>query len=152
MVQILTNFVDSPELITLPSGQQAQVHSARLLREFRKRLPAADVIVVNCGDSLLYKLAAYFLLLPWKKRPIVAVDIVLRKPLRFRDRISATLKRLLLSRVDHFIHYFRDIEGYTKYFGIQVSRSSYVPFKVNSWGSTLPPADLPEPYVLAMGL
>jgi len=41
------------------------------------------------------------------------------------------VKRFLLRRVDHFIHLFRDLSGYQRYFGIGPDRSSFVPFKPN---------------------
>ena len=46
----------------------------------KKLLAAADLIVIDCRDSLLYKIAGHFLLFPWTRRPLVAVDLVL--PLR----------------------------------------------------------------------
>ena len=62
------------------------------------------------------------------------------KPTTFRQRLSSRLMRILLQRVDHFIHYFKDLDGYQRYFGIGPERSSFVPFKVNSW-DRVPPAD-----------
>lgn len=62
---------------------------------------------------------------------LIAVDLVIRAPTRSRDRIQLPLKRLLLNRVDHFIHYFRDLSGYERVFGIRAGRSSFTPFKVN---------------------
>jgi glycosyltransferase involved in cell wall biosynthesis len=62
---------------------------------------------------------------------LIAVDLVLRAPTRWRDRIQLPVKRQLLTRVDHFIHYFRDLSGYENVFGIPAARSSFTPFKVN---------------------
>ncbi len=57
---------------------------------------------------------------------------------------------MLLARVDHFIHYFKDIAGY-KPFGVRADRSSYVPFKVNIFGTQSPEIGLGE-YVFTMGV
>ena len=121
-------------------------------RDFRALSPTVDLIVLDCQDFLIYKLAAYFLLFPWKKRPLVAVDLVLRKPLRWRHRVTALIKRILLSRVNHFIHYFKNIAGYTEYFGVTETRSSYVPFKVNIQGAELPASDIADEYIFTMGV
>src|SRR5205823_13514996 len=53
---------------------------------------------------------------------------------------ASWIMRILLKRVDHFIHYFKDLDGYQRYFGIGPDRSTFVPFKVNSW-NLVPPLD-----------
>lgn len=53
---------------------------------------------------------------------------------------SPRASRQAARRVDHFIHYFKDLAGYSRYFGITPERSIYVPFKVNSWHQ-LPPRE-----------
>jgi hypothetical protein len=102
-VRILTNFTNSPEFIELPAGGQAQILRAETWHEFRALCSSVELIVLDCQDFLIYKLAAYFLIFPRKRIPIIAVDLVLRKPQGFRHRITAVVKRALLSRVDHFI-------------------------------------------------
>jgi glycosyltransferase involved in cell wall biosynthesis len=150
--RILTNFMNSPELDELPGGTQAQLIRCEQWRDFGKLMGSADVIVVDCRDSLIYRVAAYFLLFPWRHRPLVAVDLVLRQPQRPWHRLTALIKRLLFTRVDHFIHYFKDISGYSRYFGIPAARSSYVPFKVNIRDTQLSAADISEEYVFTMGV
>ena len=151
-MRILTNFMNSPEVIERPGGGRADVVRSETWKDIRKLLAAADVIVVDCRNFLIYKLAAHFLLFPWSRKPLIAVDLVLRKPQRLRHRITALMKRLLLTRVDHFIHYFRDVSGYTRYFGVSQARSSYVPFKVNIQDMHLSAADIREEYVFTMGV
>ena len=121
-------------------------------QEFQRQFAAVDLIVIECRNTLIFKTAGYFLLFPWRRKPLVAVDLVLRKPLRIRHRMSALIKRILLGRVDHFIHFFRDISGYTKYFGISRARSSYVPFKANIQDSPTSTSHVPEEYVLSVGV
>jgi len=152
LVRILTNFMNSPEFIELPAGGQAEILRRETWHDFRALCSSADLIVLDCQDFLIYKLAAYFLLFPRKRIPLIAVDLVLRKPLGFRHNVTALVKRALLSRVDHFIHYFRNISGYTRYFGVTEARSSYVPFKVNIRSSPLPASDLKEEYIFTMGV
>jgi glycosyltransferase involved in cell wall biosynthesis len=150
-VRILTNFLNSPQYIDLPRGGRAEVLRGESWQEFKGRFADVDLIVVDCRNTLIFEIAAHFLLFPWQRKPLVAVDLVLRKPLRVRHRISALIKRVLLKRVDHFIHYFRDISGYTKYFGISAARSSYVPFKVNIQEVHLNATDREE-YVFTVGV
>lgn len=151
-MRILTNFMNAPEFIESPDGGQVEMIRSESWPEVRRQLGRADLVVIDCrGDQLLYKLAADFMLFPWRRKPLVAVDLVLRKPVGLRYRARALIKRILLTRVHHFIHYFRDISGYTKYFGISPARSSYVPFKVNHRDIRLSPGELREEYIVTMG-
>jgi glycosyltransferase involved in cell wall biosynthesis len=150
-VKILTNFLGAPAFFDVPGGSRAHVIRAGPRAEFRRHLGEADLVIINCGDSLIYEIAARFLLFPWKRRPVACVDIILRKPRNLRERLLANFKRLLLSRIDCFIHYFKDISGYTRHFGISAARSSYVPFKSNFWGSKLPDCTT-EDYIFTVGV
>jgi hypothetical protein len=150
-MKILTNFLGAPDSMELPDGRSFEFLKGESWADFRRQLPGADLVVVNCGDALLYRMAARFLLMPWTKRPLVAVDLVLRRPTAAHSQVAAGIKRLLLAQVTHFIHYFRDISGYTKYFGISQAKSSFVPFKVNNMHLQVRAEDIGEDYVFTMG-
>jgi glycosyltransferase involved in cell wall biosynthesis len=150
-VRILTNFMNSAKFVEVPGAEPAEVICSESWPEIRRLMSTADIIVIDCRDTLLYRIAARFLLLPWTRRPLVAVDLVLRKPVTLRHRVAARIKRLLFGRVDHFVHYFRDLSGYTRYFGISAARSSYVPFKVNSRDVQAAVKDASEEYIFTMG-
>ncbi len=92
---------------------------------------AETVYVIDCDPGLVVRLSALFLVFPFLRRPLVAVDLVLRRPEGPLQRISLCAKRYLFSRIDHFVHYFRDLQGYQAVFGIGPDRSSFVPFKPN---------------------
>jgi glycosyltransferase involved in cell wall biosynthesis len=125
---------------------------ARAWPQFKAELATADVILIECGNDLMYRVAAYYAIRPWLPKFLVVADLVLRKPLSSVARASALAKRGLLSQVDHFIHFFRDVGGYARYFGISAERSSYVPFKVNAWGEVPSSLSLSEEYVFAAGV
>jgi len=144
--------MNSPESVESPSGNQVMLLKCETWPEVRRLLDSVDLVIIDCRDTLIYKLAAYFLLRPWRKTLLIAVDLVLRRPIKLRHKLSAVLKRLLFTRVDHFIHYFRDISGYTRHFGISAARSSYVPFKVNIFDVQLAPEEIREEYVFTMGV
>lgn len=150
-MRILTNFMSAPARMEIEPGRLVQITRAEAWSEFKRLLHSSDIAVIDCRDSLLYRTCAYLRALPWRGKPVVAVDLVLRKPESARHRLSAVPKRALLSRVDHFIHYFKDVSGYSRYFGISQERSSYVPFKVNSLDVPVDPAEFREEYVIAVG-
>jgi glycosyltransferase involved in cell wall biosynthesis len=150
-MRILTNFMNAPAEMEIAPGVGVKIARAETWRAFREQLQDCDVAVIDCRDSLLSQTCAHFLAFPWTKRPLVAVDIVLRRPDRLKSRIGAIAKRGLFSRIDHYIHYFRDLSGYARYFGIQSGRSSYVPFKVNNLDIKPPTTDFGEEYVIAVG-
>jgi glycosyltransferase involved in cell wall biosynthesis len=151
-LRLVTDFENSPERLVLEGGEEVRLIRAVGIQEFLKALPGADAIVVNGTLSVIFRLVLYFLIFPWKRKPIVAVDVVLRTAQSPKQKTALILKRWLLSRVDHFIHYFKDLRGYELHYGIGPDRSAYVPFKVNIWNTG--PASLPveETYVYTMGI
>lgn len=91
----------------------------------------SDVVLLNNDSRRLlgFCLLRYFW--PFGRCRLVSVDILLRRPIGWQQRLWARIKRLLLRKVDRFIHYFKDLEGYEKWYGISPAHSVYVPFKVN---------------------
>lgn len=126
---ILTNFERFPAEWSSSTGQSGRGEIARTFSDFAKSAKHADLLLINCDVAIALRLGALFLLFPWKRKPIVAVDFVLRQPKK--SGAALWLKRILLGRIDLFVHYFNDIRGYEKYFGISPQRSVFVPFKPN---------------------
>lgn len=143
--------MNSPQFVQFDRGERIEVICSDAWPEVRTLLKSVDMIVIDCRDLLLYRICIHFLLFPWTRKPLVAVDLVLRIPVHLKQRIGALIKRVLFLRVAHFIHYFRDISNYTRYFGIPAARSSYVPFKVNIQDIHLSPAEFGEDYIFTMG-
>jgi glycosyltransferase involved in cell wall biosynthesis len=143
--------LNAKNAVSLADGVPVEIECADDWREVRKRLPHVDVLVIDCRDTLFYRIAMHFVLLPWRRKPLVAVDLVLRKPKSMRHRVGIFVKRLLFRQVAHFIHYFHDISGYTKYFGIRPQQSSFVPFKVNDREQVGFEEKKGESYVFTMG-
>lgn len=112
------------------SGVRGASLYAESFGDLTRNLRASHLVVVNGLETTL-KLCELFTVAPWLQRPIVAVDAVLREPDTVRSWLSASLTRRLLRRVSYFIHYFRDLNGYEKHFGVTHERSGYVPFKPN---------------------
>ncbi len=92
-----------------------------------------DVVVLNNDSRRLMVLCLLRWFVPFQRSRLVSVDILLPRPVGRKQRIIACLKRVLLKKVDLFILYFVDLEGYRRYYGISPDRACYVPFKVNSW-------------------
>lgn len=127
---LVTNFQSFPSAWRSGSGQSGQsVHAADRDAFLAHRRNPDAIFVVNVDPQLVMAVAAGMLLGP--RRPLISVDLVLRKPGSAAGRLLLPVKRVLLRRVDHFIHYFRDLRGMERVYGITPARSSYVPFKVN---------------------
>jgi glycosyltransferase involved in cell wall biosynthesis len=148
---IVHNFPGFPERWQSADGRQGtSIYAGASVAAFLKhrRNPEA-IFVVNGNVAVVMALVAR--MSTGARRPLIAVDLVLREPEDFTSRLALPLKKALLSRVDHFIHYFRDLRGLTRVYGIGPERSSYVPFKVNLADRH---ALAPEPdgeYVLCFG-
>jgi glycosyltransferase involved in cell wall biosynthesis len=131
-MHILTNMARFPETWKVSAGQAGTAEILTTAGEFIKRAPSADLLLLNGDPTLLLRLCMVFTVMPFRRRPIIAVDLVLRKPqLNPSARARNAVKRFLYSRVSHFIHYFKDLRDYKLYFGIGPERSSFVDFKPN---------------------
>jgi glycosyltransferase involved in cell wall biosynthesis len=129
-VRIVTNFARFPPAWEAANGLRGETSAAATVGEFWRHRDKDTVWLVNCHTTLTLQLGALKMLAP-DGVSLIAVDLVLRAPIRWRDRIQLPIKRQLLARVDHFIHYFRSLDGYQRVFGISAARSSFTPFKVN---------------------
>src|SRR5580704_15596734 len=128
---ILTNFERFPGHWNSETGKSGSGVSAKTFGDFVRLRRNADLLLINGDVAVTLRLCALFLVCPWLRKPIVAVDFVLRRPMTFRAGIAVLLKKFLLRRVDLFVHYFHDITGYERYYGIGPDRSVFVPFKPN---------------------
>jgi len=148
---IVHNFRAFPEQWQTAAGRQGtSIHAGQRADAFleHRRNPEA-VFVVNGSVALVMELAAR--MFGGARRPLVAVDLVLREPEDLAARLELPVKKALLSRVDRFIHYFRDLRGLTRVYGIRPEHSSYVPFKVNLADRHALAPDPEGEYVLCFG-
>ena len=129
---ILTNFEGFPSPWSARNGLSGESRFVRSPFEVLKSgvSDADSLALINCDPRFTYELAASCLIRR-RKIPIVAVDLVLRRPKSIRSWLFQPVRRVLLNRVDYFVHYFKDVSGYREIFGIDENRSSFVPFKAN---------------------
>jgi glycosyltransferase involved in cell wall biosynthesis len=128
----LTNFARFPAPWRSSSGLTGQTITAKTAWQFLRKSARADLIIINNDVKLAVRLCALYLLFPFVRRPpILGHDLPLRVPATLKTRLTAPIKRFLLSRIDHFTLHFRDLAGYERYFGIGPDRASYLPFKAN---------------------
>lgn len=132
--------------ITIESGWGGLAKLHRMIKE-------VDVVLINVDLKLVGMLCLLAAFSPGRRWRLVWVDPILTPPTSMFQRMSARLKSLLFRNVDRFVVYFRDTEGYRRHYGIQKSKTVYVPFKVNTWSKF---SDTPEPvedggFVLAAG-
>jgi glycosyltransferase involved in cell wall biosynthesis len=150
-VRLLTNIEDFPKKWRSASGVEGTAQVLSTAWAFVRNSPRCDGILINCNPALTLQLAAIFVFLPFRRKPIIALDLVLRRPVTQTSKLTRRLKKFLLGRVDQFIHYFRDWAGYEKYFGIGNDRNSYVPFKTDLRGRFPYSVNPNGEYVLCFG-
>ena len=141
-MRILTDFPRFPRRWKTSSGIEGEASTAlsgaapksflKLLGEIR----SADVILVQGGSFAVLGILLFFRMLPFLRKPVVVVDLILNRPYTAKQKIIAGVKKILFKRIDHFIHYFRALEGYEQFYGISADRSSYIPFKANIFDSS----------------
>ncbi len=150
-LRLLTNIPDFPRQWSSAAGTKGTAQIVSNVWDFLKNSPNCDAILINCDPSLTFKLAALFSLIASRRKPIIALDLVLRRPITTTSKLARPLKKQLLKGVSHFVHYFRQWDGYEKYFGIAANRSSYVPFKTDIRGRFPYAPDPNGEYVLCFG-
>jgi glycosyltransferase involved in cell wall biosynthesis len=91
----------------------------------------ADVVVLNGQETRLFVFCLFRRLFPFQRCRLVSLDTLLRRPSSWGEFVAARLKRWLLCKVDGFVLYFKDLEGYQRFYGLNSARSFYIPFKVN---------------------
>jgi glycosyltransferase involved in cell wall biosynthesis len=128
---IITNFVRFPAHWRSSGGVEGEALVIDSVWEFLRCSRRASLVIVNCDVGLAIALRAAYMLIPFLRRPILGHDIVLRKPLTMKARLTRPLKAFFLSRIDHYSLHFRDLAGYTRYFGIRPDQASFVPFKAS---------------------
>lgn len=131
---IVTNFERFPPSWTASDGTPGRSVQARGLAQFLSHGREPDAVyLVNCNTSLVLALARKQLSPFAARRPIVAVDVIVRRPRGIAARLAVAAKKLLFGRVDLFVHYFRDTSLAHALFGIGGERAVFVPFKSNIW-------------------
>jgi glycosyltransferase involved in cell wall biosynthesis len=131
-MRILTNFPRFPEKWRSSSGLTGDAERLQgSTWQFFRASKRADLVLINCDLRLAMKLAALYLIFPWRRRPIQMHDVILRRPVTLKARLAVIPKRFLISRLDHMTIHFRDLSGYRRFFGVRPERISYLPFKPN---------------------
>lgn len=150
-IHICTNFPRFPATWSVATGESGTARVTASFEELAGALPSADLVLINGDVSLALKLCRHYLLHPGSRRPTVAADLVLRRPSSAAGYGAALVKRFLLGRVDHFIHYFKQLDGYERLYGIGPARSSFIHFKPNLRYRYDPAALVEGDYVLCFG-
>jgi glycosyltransferase involved in cell wall biosynthesis len=101
--------------------------------EFMRKCLGSDVVLLNIDQKRLMLASLLRLFCPAARFRLVSSDLILRPPKSLKDRLKVLVKRVLFSRVDGFILYFKELSGYERFYGIGPNRVTYVPFKVNGW-------------------
>lgn len=149
---IVTNYDALPARWRSASGGEGETVQARTLAEFRTHGAREDAVFVVNGDArLVMQLVLARRLLPGFARPIVAIDLIFRRPSGLKGRLLHGLKRPLLSGADLYINFFADTRGVEAVYGIPAGRCAYVPFKVNLDAEAVAQAECSEEFVLAFG-
>lgn len=149
---IVTNYTAFPARWRTTDGATGETAIARSFADFRRLGGRDDAVFVVNGDAhtvMQLVLARRLGLCP--HRPIVAIDLIIRRPSTFKSRASHIFKRRPLSGADLYINFFRDTRGLADIYGIPPERCAYVPFKVNLDPSDVATAVRSEDYVLTFG-
>jgi glycosyltransferase involved in cell wall biosynthesis len=116
------------ELDVVTIGRKKKMH--QVLALYARSKPD-DLFIFNGEADLISAACLLKLCSPFSHGRIIAVDMVLRQPTGLKSRLLAFTRRRLWREVDRFIHYFKDIEGYNRHYGIGLRNSRHVAFKAN---------------------
>jgi len=148
---IVTNTERFPKQWRATTGEQGTGVYARSAAEFIGYIQRPDtILIVNCDPVLAFQIAARTVFRS-RTADLLSVDLVLRKPIDLKNRLLLPVKRRLLDRFDHHIHYFRDFRGLQRVFAMDPRKCSFVPFKPNLRYRFQLDTGLPGEYVLCFG-
>ena len=82
---------------------------------FIRKCLRADVVIINIGQRSLMLACLLRWVVPVLRFRLVSVDLTLRPPKTWKDRLKVFCKRVLFSRVDRFVLYFTDLRGYERF-------------------------------------
>ena len=149
---IVTNFVNFPERWTSADGTTGRTEFARSVSEFLKfRSDPSSIFLVNGALRVVLELSLKQILPFHARRPVIAVDMILRRPNTIRANLSVVAKRVAFRYVDYFLHYFKDLRALESVYGIGPARSGFVDFKANLWNRRVEGARPQGEYVLCFG-
>ena len=150
---IVTNYKEMPLRWRAANGVEGRTVIAREVQDFKEEGEDEDaVFLVNCDPDLTMKLALARMTLPGYRRPLIASDLVLRRPgPGLKAKLVFAAKRVLLSRADLYLNLFKDTTGLSEAYGIPAERCAYVPFKVNLDPAAVAAVEKHEDYVLCFG-
>lgn len=151
-MRIVTNYTAFPLRWRTSDGMVGETVIARTLADFRAAGRREDAVFVINGDAhTVMQLVLARRLLPGFNRPIVAIDLIFRRPSTPKSRLSHLFKRRPLAGADLYINFFRDARGVSEVYGIPPERCTYVPFKVNLDPAEVAAAHRTEEFVLTFG-
>lgn len=149
---IVTNIANFPRRWTSTDGTTGRTEFARNASEFLTfRNDPSSVFLVNGVGRIVVELALKQLSPLKARRPIIGLDMILRRPATIRAHLSVAAKRLVFRRVDYFLHYFKDVRALDSLFGIGPERSGFIAFKANLWNRRADGARPDGDYVLCYG-
>lgn len=110
---------------------------SRLFSSVKKivhRMQEYDALVFTSSTTLtLISILLIRLMRPSKR--IYMFDIILKFPKNKRERVIAFLKSIMLRAVSGYLMIHKDWSGYKKYYGLNLSKCRYIPFKANNYSS-----------------
>lgn len=90
-----------------------------------------DYVLLNGSGRLLFQLALLKWFVPFNPTRLVVLDILLSTPVTTRDKIKASITKILLKKVHRFLLYYKDTTGLQETYSIAAEKFRYVPFKIN---------------------
>jgi glycosyltransferase involved in cell wall biosynthesis len=149
---IVTNFANFPRRWLATDGTIGKTEWAESSSEFLKfRTDSSCIFLVNGSARLVFDLALQQTLPFGPTRPVIGVDMILRRPDTIRASLSVIAKRVVFRKVDYFLHYFKDLRGLDSVYGIGPDRSGFVDFKANLWDRRADGARPEGEYALCFG-
>ncbi len=112
----------------------------------------SDCVFINIGAKHLYYFCIVKMMFPFADYTLISFDIVLSKPVSFKEKIACKVKSFLLNKVDYFILFIKEVSPYEKYYGVRQEKFFYMPFKVNSYRDILKTKTKDDGYILTGGV
>ncbi len=118
-IRIISNFKNLERVMPpVESLRHERIEEDESSLRFLLKCLRSDLVILNIDQRKLMLACLLRWLWPWSRFKLVSADLILRPPRTWKDRLKARLKGLLFSRVDRFVLYFKNLQGYARFYGI----------------------------------
>jgi len=111
-----------------------------------------NYFLLNYVDFDVFAIAFLKFIIPFNRCKLITLDLIILVPQKsIKDRMYKIIKTVLFKNIHFSMIYFKNTEGYQKYYKIKPNKFKYVPYKINSYNLVINTPISDEGYIFTGG-